>query len=50
MPKQQAVVETISAYLDELRTLLEDKAYTSKDYYGELELINDIEILLNQLQ
>ena len=50
MPKQDAIVEVISENLEELRTLLDDRAFTSDDYSEEQNLINNIEILLMQLR
>jgi hypothetical protein len=50
MPKQQAIVDTISENLDELRTLLDDRKYVAEDFSEEENLINNIEILLMQLR
>jgi hypothetical protein len=50
MPKQQAIVDTISENLEELRTLLDDRKYVAEDFSEEENLINNIEILLMQLQ
>ena len=50
MPKQDAIVDIISENLEELRTLLDDRAFTSDDYSEEQNLINNIEILLMQLR
>jgi hypothetical protein len=50
MPKQQAIVDTISENLEELRTLLDDRKYVAEDFSEEENLINNIEILLMQLR
>ena len=53
MPKQEAIVDAISENLEELRTLLDERAnsfFTSDDFSEEQKLINNIEILLMQLQ
>jgi hypothetical protein len=50
MPKQQAIVEAISENLEELRTLIDENAYTYEDADAGQTLINNIEILLMQLQ
>jgi hypothetical protein len=50
MPKQDAFVELINENLEELRTLLDERAYTAEDFQPELEIINQIEILLMQLR
>lgn len=50
MPKQDAVVDTISENLEELRTLLEDRKWVAEDFSEEQNLINNIEILLMQLR
>ncbi len=50
MPKQDAIVDTISENLEELRTLLDDRRFTAEDFAEEENLINNIEILLMQLR
>lgn len=50
MPKQEAVVEAINENLEELRTLIDENAYTYQDAEAGQNLINNIEILLMQLQ
>lgn len=50
MPKQDAIVDTISENLEELRTLLEDRKWVAEDFSEEQNLINNIEILLMQLR
>ena len=50
MPKQDAIVDAISENLDELRTLIDENAYTYEDADKGQSLINNIEILLMQLR
>lgn len=50
MPKQDAIVDTISENLEELRTMLDDRKLVSDDFSEEENLINTIEILLMQLR
>jgi hypothetical protein len=50
MPKQQTIVDAISENLEELRTLIDENAYTYEDADKGQSIINNTQTLLIQLQ